>query len=306
MPKIPRKTAFIFAENAVSTDIEQFGSMAVSGTPNYTTDPDVIQALPAWGLGWTSALVGPNNTEFKQDRNAVDYVASRQIAYILQQGVAEWDSGTTYYTGSIVQYSGNIYQSLVDTNLNNAPAGVSSAYWKSLSTQPTQTILSAGTSGTYTPPANVLFIRFKMIGGGGGSQGDGGIGGGGGNTTLGPNYTCDGGGGGTSANGMGGTGGGGSFPSGTFNIFGGAGVLNAGGPSWGGSNIFGISGYGAGASANVDLASGGAGGYLEGQILNPSAMSYSVGAGGSAGAAGAGNVGYVGNGGIIVIEEYYY
>ncbi len=304
MSKIPRKTALIFAENAVSTDIEQFGSMAVSGSPNYTVDPAVIQALAAWGLGWTAALVGPNNTEFKQDRNAVDYVASYQLAYILQQGVAEWDSGTTYYTGSIVQYSGNIYQSLVDTNLNNTPTGVSSAYWKSLSTQPTQTILSAGTSGTYTPPANVLFIRFKMIGGGGGSAGSGGSGGNGYNTNLGPNYTCDGGSGGTSA--AGGGGGGGSFPSGTFNIFGAPGFLIGGAPGFGGSNIFGLSGYGAGATANDGLGGGGAGGYLEGQILNPSAMSYSVGAGGSAGAAGTGYVGYVGNGGIIVIEEYYY
>ena len=304
MPKIPRKTAFIFAENAVSTDIEQFGSMSVSGTPNHTTDPDVIQALAAWGEGWTSALVGPNNTEFKQDRNAVDYVASYQLAYILQQGVAEWDSGTTYYAGSIVQYSGNIYQSIVDTNLNNTPSGMSSAYWKSLSTQPTQTILSAGTSGTYTPPANVLFIRFKMIGGGGGSAGSGGSGGGGGNTTFGPNYTCFGGSGGTS--GAGGTGGGGSFPSGTFNIFGGPGFLIGGAIGFGGSNIFGLSGFGAGGTANTSLGGGGAAGYLEGQILNPSAMSYSVGAGGTAGAAGTGNVGYVGNGGIIVIEEYYY
>ena len=32
-----------------------------------------------------------------------------QLAYLLQQGIAEWDSGTTYYTNSVVQNGGSIY-----------------------------------------------------------------------------------------------------------------------------------------------------------------------------------------------------
>ena len=304
MSKIVRKTAQIFGSNAPSTDIEQFGAAEVTGSPNYTDDPAVIQALSAWEEGWTPALVSTNNSEYKQDRNAVDYVASYQIAYNLQMGIAEWDPGTTYYTNSIVQYNGNLYKSLVDSNLNNTPStSGSTSYWFYMSSLPTKTILSAGSSGTYTPPANVAYIRFRMVGGGGGSQGSGGAGSSGGNTTF-ANYTCDGGEGG-SVNG-GGNGGGVSVPSGIFFVVGGSGtsVNNAIGVP--GTSLFGYNGYGAGGVGPTSLAGGGAGAYAEGQIFNPGSQSYAVGSGGAGGSAGSGTAGLSGQGGIIIIEEFYY
>ena len=303
MSKIVRKTAQIFAQNAISTDIEQFASMVVTGSPNYSNDPDVIQSLSAWGEGWTAALT-VNNTEFKQDRNAVDYVASYQIAYILQQAIPGWDSGTTYYTNSIVQYGGQLFQSLVDSNLNNTPPSSSSnTYWKNMSNLPTKTILSAGQSGTYTPPQNVAYIRFKMVGAGGGSQGSGGAGGSGGNTSF-SNYTCYGGGGGSTSGG--GTGGGTNVPSGSFSIPGGSGTSVSNDLGIPGTSLFGYQGYGAGGEGATSLAGGGAGAYAEGQIVSPSSISYSVGVGGTAGAAGSGTPGLSGQGGIIIIEEFYY
>ena len=89
MAKITRKTSTIFAGAAPAQDIEQFGSKVQTGTPNYTTDPNTIQDVAAWGDGWSQALVVANNSEYKQDRNAVDYVASYQISYLLQQGLAD-------------------------------------------------------------------------------------------------------------------------------------------------------------------------------------------------------------------------
>jgi hypothetical protein len=120
MSKIVRKTQQVFGGNLVaSNNIAQFGSLK-AGSIAYSLDPAVIQSLAAWGNGWSAAVTN-NNAPALQDLNAFCYLSSLQLAYLMQAGVAEWDSGTTYYTGSLVQDgSGNIFYSLVDSNLNNA------------------------------------------------------------------------------------------------------------------------------------------------------------------------------------------
>jgi microcystin-dependent protein len=52
-------------------------------------------------------------------------------AYLLQQGIPEWDSATTYYLNSVVQAnSGQWFNSLQDNNLGNAPpVSASNAFW---------------------------------------------------------------------------------------------------------------------------------------------------------------------------------
>jgi len=311
MAKLTRKTAKIFASSAASNDIEQFGSKEQTGTANYTSDPAVIQELAAWGVGWTDALVGANNSEYKQDRNAVDFVASYQIAYLLQMGVPEWDSGTTYYTNSFCSYNGSIYQSLADDNTNNTPPNSgSTSYWKQYLgniPEPTQTVLTSG-SGTYTIPSGCIRIFIRMIGGGGGGGGTSTDGSNGGDTTFGI-YTAYHGNGGQSASG--GSGGASSF--GSFNVAGGAGGdAYIGYGALGGSGFYGGAGKqgtsaatnsGAGGGGNTGGGGGGgAGGYGELQINSPvTSYSYSVGTSGS-GASGAGN----GGSGVIIIEEFYY
>jgi hypothetical protein len=52
--------------------------------------------------------------------NGFCLVVAYQIANIMERGVAEWDSGTTYYKGAIVNTSGILYVSIADSNLNNA------------------------------------------------------------------------------------------------------------------------------------------------------------------------------------------
>src|SRR5580704_11276351 len=101
MAKIQRKTAQLFGVNAGATGIEEFASKEQDGMLTYSIDPAALQT-PSWPLGWTPAQFEGVFAPYYQDRNAVDLVALYMIAYMLQMGIAEWDSGTTYYTGSVV------------------------------------------------------------------------------------------------------------------------------------------------------------------------------------------------------------
>lgn len=118
MTDYSRVTQKIFAGDLVANEIGVFGSFA-AGTPTYTTDPATIQSLSEFTAGWPAAVIGGSNPAI-EDVNALDYLWSYQLAYLLQKGVAEWDAGTTYYTDSIVSNgSGLLYRSLQNTNLNN-------------------------------------------------------------------------------------------------------------------------------------------------------------------------------------------
>ncbi len=69
---------------------------------------------------------------YLQDMNGVMYVMAYEIAYLFEEGIPEYDTTTTYYTGSIVKKVGTfeLYGSLIDTNLGNAlPARVSNSDW---------------------------------------------------------------------------------------------------------------------------------------------------------------------------------
>lgn len=208
---------------------------------------------------------------------------------------------------------------------------------------PTFQIFTSGTSLTYTTPANVLWIRVRMVGGGGGGAGGAGTGGSptnggnGGNTIFGTVTAAGGGGGNTNAAGGGGGGGSSGVPAAGFAIGGatGSGVAyytsGAGGSSAfggaGGSVPSGLnvssagqaaatnSGSGGSGGANNALntssfpgGGGGAGGYIDFIISGPaSTYTYSVGAAGSAGTAGtAAGAGGAGGAGLIIVEEHYY
>lgn len=206
-------------------------------------------------------------------------------------------------------------------------------------TAPSKQVFTSG-SGTYTTPANVQYIRVRMIGGGAGGSGNGSsivAGSSGGNTTFGSSLlTANGGAGGAGTPGAGGTAsvttsatvlqiaaltgaqGGGSAYTATANSYinGGAGAstyFGGGGPS-----IYSAGGYAAPANTGAGGGSGGtaagslntgvggsAGGYVEAIIVSPSATyAYAVGAGG-AGGAGTNVSGGAGGSGIIIVEEYY-
>ncbi len=196
--------------------------------------------------------------------------------------------------------------------------------------QPTRTVLTSGTSATYTTPtgATRIDVQCQGPGGGGGAQSanngnngstatvfstlsagvggggnNGGNGGGAGGTSSGGDINLSGGvGHSAAANGAaatgGGAGGNGFFGGGgapTINTTGGSAAANTG-----------AGGAGAGAASSTAVgAGGGAGGYCRKLIVGPSATyTYTVGTGGNGGAAG-GVAGGNGAAGIIIVDEYY-
>lgn len=133
MAKLERKTAKIFGENATSTgnnpEIGQFGS-AKAGTYNGTGDIAQIQALSAWSQGWAGAVTADQNFPPLPEMTGVQKVNSYQNAYLLQTGIPEWDSGTTYYANtSFCQVNGTLYQSQTDDNVGNDPT-TDTTNWK--------------------------------------------------------------------------------------------------------------------------------------------------------------------------------
>jgi hypothetical protein len=201
--------------------------------------------------------------------------------------------------------------------------------WASTSfTLPTIQKFTSG-SGTYTSPANVMYIKVLMVGAGGGGGGRTGNGGTGGNTTFGT-ASANGATGGTSASGgnagiggssslgsligtalSGGYGGGlqesinnagGSGASSPIGGAGGGGIVNAVGTNAIANSGSGGGGSGANNSGSGSAAGGGAGGYVNG-ITIAGSYSYSV---GSAGTGGTGSpIGGNGGSGYIEVIEYY-
>lgn len=129
---IARVTQKIFGGSlTASGNVAQYGSLA-AGSPAYSSDPAVIQTA-AWLNGLTAALVG-NRSPSWQDLNGVLLVVTQQIAYMLQAGVPEWDTGTTYGVNCIVRVGGAMYFSLTDPNVGNNPAS-DTTNWITLTAQ---------------------------------------------------------------------------------------------------------------------------------------------------------------------------
>ena len=126
--RIPRVTGKIFAANAAEGDIGQFGS-ALTGTKVPTDDISIIQALPAYEEGWRGAVVSDRNYPTIQEMNGLQKTFSQQINYILQNGMPEWDAGTTYFTDQFCRVGSMFYVSLQDNNLGNNPT-TTTGFWE--------------------------------------------------------------------------------------------------------------------------------------------------------------------------------
>jgi hypothetical protein len=110
----------------------QFASRAANA-PLQTFDVATIQALSAWNTGLRGSLLANTqgvNIPVLQDFNALMYVVTSQLAYLMQEGIAEYDATTTYYTNSLVKKSGTtqVYKSLTDNNIGNALSN--GTYWQ--------------------------------------------------------------------------------------------------------------------------------------------------------------------------------
>ena len=121
MPRITRKQQKVFAVNASNNGV--FGSLQAND-PAYSQDPDVIQGRTAYANGWNDATYSAEQLPPLEEFQSLQYLFSRQIAYLMQDGIPEWNSATTYYKGALVkaiQGDGSfiLYASLVDDNTNN-------------------------------------------------------------------------------------------------------------------------------------------------------------------------------------------
>lgn len=128
---ITRKNLKLFGSTGDVNDFAEFGSEK-SGSPLKTKDIDTIQSLTRWLTGLTGATLDVNKAPFLEDINGLLYVFCYQLAYMLQDGIPEWQTDTLYYIGSMVRKAGTseIYASLTDDNAGNSlPNQADNANW---------------------------------------------------------------------------------------------------------------------------------------------------------------------------------
>lgn len=128
MAKITRIFQKQFGANGATSNFGKFGSLNDGGAAT-TKDPTVMQSLSEFLDGWQTATIGALIPAY-QDMNTVCFLAFYQICYLLQMGVAEYDSSTSYYINSICQDNGQFYISLTDNNIGNDPVS-SPSNWQS-------------------------------------------------------------------------------------------------------------------------------------------------------------------------------
>lgn len=133
MQQYLRFTPKLFGENALAAgndpQIGQFGS-ALAGTYMGTSDVQEIQALNAWLSGFIGAVTPSEQFPPLPEMTGVLKVFSYLINGLYQQGVPEWDSGTTYYQNNFCNRNGVVYISKINGNTNHDPAtDISHTYW---------------------------------------------------------------------------------------------------------------------------------------------------------------------------------
>lgn len=160
MSKLSRVTQKVFGSTAGFQQIAQFGSLQ-AGTPTFTTNIATIQALSNYLVGWFNAVIGQNSPAI-EDMNALFYLITTQMAYEFQQGIPEWDSGTTYYAGSLVNYDVFIF------TVTSANATIGATYTNNSQTFTVQATIAAGTrlicTGTGIPTASGTLTKASGTG----------------------------------------------------------------------------------------------------------------------------------------------
>lgn len=128
MAKIERKEQKIFGGNlSPSGNIAIYGSRE-AGSPSYSDNLDTIQSQ-----SWLQGILGatsPAKAPYIQDLNAIFYVITKQLAYLFQAGVAEWNSQTEYFANnSICQHNGKVYSCIADNTNKEPGASGWETYW---------------------------------------------------------------------------------------------------------------------------------------------------------------------------------
>lgn len=124
--KLTRKKQLIFAKDTpdvLGNGTSVFGSVA-QGNVQFSKDVDVLQSNK-WQQGLAASTIektGGSGVPVMEDFNTIWYTLSRNLAYLYQQGLAEWDANQTYFTGNFVAKNSIMYISLTDNNINHDPA----------------------------------------------------------------------------------------------------------------------------------------------------------------------------------------
>jgi hypothetical protein len=118
MANLTRKQQKVFAQDALNNG--QFGSLQL-GTKITTTDTDVIQALGAFLEGWNDAVVSGEELPALEEFQALHFLTTRQISYLLDKGIPEWEVNSEYFIGDIQREVGGtkLYRSITDNNIGN-------------------------------------------------------------------------------------------------------------------------------------------------------------------------------------------
>jgi len=119
MANLSRKDIKIFGESAPIADIRQFGSTREGAVVN-STDPDVLQALSNYRKAWKEGIIATLNIPPLEEFNALQFLITRELAYLQQVGVGEYSLTTEYFANkSITRQIGGtkLYKSVIDNNL---------------------------------------------------------------------------------------------------------------------------------------------------------------------------------------------
>ncbi|MCH5202381.1 MAG: hypothetical protein J1F17_04155 [Oscillospiraceae bacterium] len=124
-----------FAEQAQNTGV--YGSYQ-EGSPQYSTDPNEIQSLPAWLNGWLAATTNGTLLPRLEEMQGLQYVLCKAISENYREGVPEWIAGEQYYKNSIVSYANDttslaLYYNTTGNYTNNPPT-VDTLNWSNMST----------------------------------------------------------------------------------------------------------------------------------------------------------------------------
>ena len=126
--KLGRVFQAIFGSAGPVSQFEEFGSDAAGATVK-TQNIASIMSTAAWPQGWYAATESANQPPRIEDFNAIDLLITTQLAYIFQEGIAEYDPTTVYFVGSFCQVAGVVYVSQSNSNAGNNPTTDSGANW---------------------------------------------------------------------------------------------------------------------------------------------------------------------------------
>lgn len=137
--RLDRKAQTIFAFQCSDEQMCAFGTPnpQIEGDPIFTKDVEQIQTN-IYERGWFPETLSGNIRPYAEDMNGLHYVHSYQLAYLLQQGIPEWNRDTPYFPNCICR---------VDITENNVTKPV---LYMALQA-------SGGSSDFKYPPDNPLF-----------------------------------------------------------------------------------------------------------------------------------------------------